>query len=133
LYHIDFLINRTLVYGTLKLTLTVVYVGLVIGQQAPLRVIISQANGVAIAALVQPLRGLGHVARAASSSRPGDDAAGTCLAVVTTAHQDGKPAICFSRALIKYTKSSFQRVENQMSNPCSKSVVRAAHALSNCD
>src|SRR5713101_2122354 len=48
LWDIDILINRTLVYGTLTLLLTAVYVGLVIGLQALLRGIISQDNSVAI-------------------------------------------------------------------------------------
>ncbi len=63
LWDIDVLINRTLVYGTLTLILTGVYVGLVIGLQAFLRGIISQDNSVAIvlstlaiAALFEPLR-----------------------------------------------------------------------------
>ncbi len=63
LWEIDVLINRTLVYGTLTVILTAIYVGLVIGLQALLRGIISQDNSVAIvistlaiAALVQPLR-----------------------------------------------------------------------------
>ncbi len=63
LYDIDVLINRTLVYGTLTVILTGVYVGLVIGLQALLRGLISQDNSVAIvlstlaiAALFQPLR-----------------------------------------------------------------------------
>ncbi len=63
LWEIDTLINRTLVYGTLTLILTGVYIGLVIGLQALLRGIISQDNSVsiiistlAIAALFQPLR-----------------------------------------------------------------------------
>src|SRR6266436_1340699 len=63
LYDIYIIINRTLVYGTLTLILTAVYVGLIIGLQALLRGIISQDSSVAIvistlaiAALFQPLR-----------------------------------------------------------------------------
>jgi hypothetical protein len=63
LWDIDILINRTLVYGTLTVILTAVYVGLVIGLQALLRGIINQGSGVAIvlstlaiAALFQSLR-----------------------------------------------------------------------------
>jgi membrane protein YdbS with pleckstrin-like domain len=63
LWEIDVLINRTLVYGTLTVILTGVYVGLVIGLQAPLRGITNQGSGVAIVIstlaiyfLFQPLR-----------------------------------------------------------------------------
>jgi hypothetical protein len=63
LWDIDVLINRTLVYGTLTVSLTGIYVGLVIGLQALLRGLISQDNSVAIvistlvsAALFGPLR-----------------------------------------------------------------------------
>ncbi len=48
LWEIDVLINRTLVYGTLTVILTGVYVGLVIGLSALLRSIISHDSGVAI-------------------------------------------------------------------------------------
>ncbi len=63
LWDIDVLINRTLVYGTLTIILTGVYVGLIIVLQALLRGIISQDSSVAIvistlaiAALFQPVR-----------------------------------------------------------------------------
>jgi hypothetical protein len=63
LWDIDSIINRTLVYGTLTVTLTGIYVGLVIGLQALLRSIISHDSGVAIVIstlaiyfLFQPLR-----------------------------------------------------------------------------
>jgi hypothetical protein len=63
LWDVDVLINRTLVYGTLTVIVTLVYVGLIIGLQALLRGIISQDNGVAIVLstlvsfwLFQPLR-----------------------------------------------------------------------------
>jgi hypothetical protein len=63
LWEIDVLINRTLVYGTLTVILTGVYVGLVIGLSALLRGVIRQDNGVAIVlstlaiyVLFQPLR-----------------------------------------------------------------------------
>ena len=63
LWDIDVLIKRTLVYGTLTVILTGIYVGLIIGLSALLRGIISQDNSVAlvistlaIAALFQPLR-----------------------------------------------------------------------------
>ena len=63
LYDIDRIINRTLVYGTLTLILTAVYVGLVIVLQALLRGVINEGSSVAIvistlaiATLFQPLR-----------------------------------------------------------------------------
>jgi hypothetical protein len=63
LWDIDVLINRTLVYGVLTLSLTAIYVSLVIGLQALLRGIISQDSGVAIVLstlvaffIAQPLR-----------------------------------------------------------------------------
>src|SRR6266446_2650585 len=63
LWDIDVIINRTLVYGTLTVILTGVYVGLVIGLQALLRGIINQGSGVVIVLstlviyfLFQPLR-----------------------------------------------------------------------------
>jgi hypothetical protein len=63
LWDIDVLINRTLVYGTLTVILTGIYVGLVIGLSALLRSIISHDSGVAIVLstlaiywLFQPLR-----------------------------------------------------------------------------
>jgi hypothetical protein len=63
LWDIDVLINRTLVYSTLTVSLTAVYVGLVIGLQELLRGIISHDSGVAIVIstlaiffLFQPLR-----------------------------------------------------------------------------
>ena len=63
LWDIDILIRRTIVYGTLTVILTAVYVGLIIGLQVLLRGIISQDNSVAIVIstlaiyiLFQPLR-----------------------------------------------------------------------------
>ena len=63
LWEIDRLINRALVYGTLTVSLALVYVGLILGLQALLGTIIKQNNGVAIVvstlaiyALFQPLR-----------------------------------------------------------------------------
>jgi hypothetical protein len=65
LYDIDLLINRTLVYGTLTISLALIYVGLVIGlgslvrlftgqlAQSPVVIVVST---LAIAALFQPLR-----------------------------------------------------------------------------
>ncbi len=65
LYDIDILINRTLVYGTLTISLALVYFGLVIGLQSLVRLFTGQvsqfpvvivASTLAIAALFQPLR-----------------------------------------------------------------------------
>jgi hypothetical protein len=65
LYDIDLLINRTLVYGTLTVLLTLIYVGLVISLQAfvPLFTgqisqspVVIDASTLVIAALFQPLR-----------------------------------------------------------------------------
>ncbi len=63
LWDIDIIINRTLVYGTLTLILTGVYVGLIVGLQVLLAGVVRQNNSVAIvvstlviAALFQPLR-----------------------------------------------------------------------------
>jgi hypothetical protein len=63
LWDIDVLINRTLVYGTLTLSLALLYLGLVFALQFLLRGVIDQDNAVAIvvstlviAALFQPLR-----------------------------------------------------------------------------
>jgi hypothetical protein len=63
LYQIDFLINRTLVYGSLTLLLSLVYFGSVIvlqsllrgltGERSPIAIVLST---LAIAALFQPLR-----------------------------------------------------------------------------
>jgi hypothetical protein len=63
LYDIDIIINRTLVYGTLTVLLTGVYIGLIIGLSALLRGIINQGSGLAIVLstlvaffIAQPLR-----------------------------------------------------------------------------
>jgi hypothetical protein len=65
LYDIDLLINRTLVYGTLTISLALIYVGLVIGLGSLVRLFTGQlaqspvvivASTLAIAALFQPLR-----------------------------------------------------------------------------
>jgi hypothetical protein len=63
LYDIDFLINRTLVYGILTALLAIIYFSLVFGLQYLLQGLTRQANNIvivastlAIAALFQPLR-----------------------------------------------------------------------------
>ncbi|MDQ4126530.1 MAG: hypothetical protein M3151_01000, partial [Actinomycetota bacterium] len=64
LYDIDLLINRALVYGSLTVSLALVYAGSVVGLQAVLRALTGQestlavvASTLAIAALFNPLRG----------------------------------------------------------------------------
>ncbi len=65
LWDIDILINRTWVYGTLTVSLALVYIGLVIGLQSLVRLVTGQAlqspvvivaSTLAIAALFEPLR-----------------------------------------------------------------------------
>lgn len=63
LWDIDIIINRTLVYGTLTISLALVYVGLVLGLEALLGGLLHQTNAIAlvvstlvIAALAQTLR-----------------------------------------------------------------------------
>jgi hypothetical protein len=63
LYEIDLLINRTLVYGALTMTLVLVYLGSVVGLQYVFRALTGQGSQLAIvastltiAALFQPLR-----------------------------------------------------------------------------
>jgi hypothetical protein len=63
LYDIDLLINRTLVYGTLTVSLALLYFGLIVALQALFQGLFHQNNTVAIvvstlviAALFQPLR-----------------------------------------------------------------------------
>jgi hypothetical protein len=63
LYEIDLLINRTLVYGALTITLVLVYLGSVVGLQYIFRALTGQGSQLAIvastltiAALFQPLR-----------------------------------------------------------------------------
>src|SRR4028118_127283 len=63
LYDIDILINRTLVYGSLTVTLALVYIGSVVGLQSAFRVFTGQestlavvASTLVIAALFRPLR-----------------------------------------------------------------------------
>jgi hypothetical protein len=63
LYDIDIIVNRTLVYGSLTVTLVLVYVGSVVGLQYILRALTGQesqlaivASTLAIAALFNPLR-----------------------------------------------------------------------------
>jgi hypothetical protein len=63
LYDIDIIVNRTLVYGALTVTLVLVYVGSVVGLQYILRALTGQesqlaivASTLAIAALFNPLR-----------------------------------------------------------------------------
>jgi hypothetical protein len=63
LYDIDFIVNRTLVYGPLSAILALIYVGSVVGMQAAFRAITGQgstlavvASTLAIAALFTPFR-----------------------------------------------------------------------------
>jgi hypothetical protein len=63
LYEIDILINRTLVYGVLTVSLALIYLGSVVSMQYALRALTGQesqlavvASTLAIAALFQPLR-----------------------------------------------------------------------------
>jgi hypothetical protein len=64
LYEIDIIINRTLVYGSLTISLALVYVGLVVSLQYVFRALtggdsqlVIVASTLAIAALFNPLRG----------------------------------------------------------------------------
>jgi hypothetical protein len=95
LWDIDILIRRTLVYGTLTVILTTVYVGLVIGLQTLLRGLISQDNSViivistlVIVTLSQPLRR--HIQRIIDRRfyRSKYDAAKTVAAFSVTLRQE---------------------------------------------
>lgn len=95
LYEIDVIINRTLVYGTLTVSLAVIYAGLILGIQFLLHGLIQQTNDVAlvvstliIAALFQPLRRRVHAIIDRRFYRKKYDAAATLTAFNATVRSE---------------------------------------------